>query len=77
MTLNTAAETCVRISGATWLSQTLGEVQQSGQREYEHEEGNDGGDDLKRDRAGISQQVMLLEPVKDRPSQLARTRPDL
>ena len=53
------------------------QVQQSGQREHEHKERNHGRDDLKRDRARVRQQVMLLETVEDRPGQLPRPQPEL
>jgi hypothetical protein len=52
-------------------------VKQSGQREHEHYKRNHGSDDLKRDRARVRQQVMLLETVKNRPAQLADSRTNL
>jgi hypothetical protein len=52
-------------------------VQESCQREHRHEERNHRGDDLKRDRARVRQQVMLLETVQQRPAQFARSERDL
>jgi hypothetical protein len=74
------------LSEKAWLTADLGgnvvsphavQVQQSGQREHKHQERNHGGDDLKRDRARVRQQVMLLETVEQRAAQLARSQPDL
>jgi hypothetical protein len=46
-------------------------VQQSCQREHKHDKRNHRRDDLKRDRARVRQQVMLLETVEQRPPELA------
>jgi hypothetical protein len=53
------------------------QVEQSRQREHKHDERNHRRDDLKRNRARVRQQVMLLETVKQRPPKLACSPPDL
>jgi hypothetical protein len=53
------------------------QVEQSCQREHEHDERNDRREDLERDRTRVRQQVMLLEAVEQRTPQLVRSQPDL
>jgi hypothetical protein len=52
-------------------------MKEPGDSDHEQEERNNRGEDLKRDRACVRQKVVLPKAVQQRPSELARPRPEL
>jgi hypothetical protein len=59
------------------VSPKIVQMKEPGQGEDEEQKRDDRREDLKRDRARVRQQVMLLKAVQQRPGKLGRPRSEL